>query len=119
MTNITEIVAAQPTPAARKLDAASAQIRAARAGATNGGANGTADASLEAARGFEAVFLTQLVDSMFAGLETNGYFGGGHAEKMWRGFLVEHIAEAFAERGGVGIADAVRAQIVQMSERTE
>ena len=75
------------------------------------------DAAQEAAKGFESVFLTQLVDSMFAGLETSGYFGGGNAEKLWRGFLVEHIAEAFAERGGVGIADAVKAQIIQLSEQ--
>lgn len=107
MTSIGEITAATPAPATRKLDMAAASVRAATG----------PDAAQEAAKGFESVFLTQLVDSMFAGLETSGYFGGGNAEKLWRGFLVEHIAEAFAERGGVGIADAVKAQIIQLSER--
>lgn len=114
MTSIGEITAAPPAPATRKLDMAAASLRAAKAG--TGAANGP-DAAREAAKGFESVFLTQLVDSMFAGLETSGYFGGGNAEKLWRGFLVEHIADAFAERGGVGIADAVKAQIIQLSER--
>lgn len=119
MTTITEITAASPTPAARKLEAAAASVRAAQTGEASALARpGAAPNSAEdAAKGFEAVFLTQLVDSMFAGLETSGYFGGGNAEKLWRGFLVEHIAEAFAEQGGVGIADAVRAQIIQLSER--
>lgn len=107
MTSIGEITAATPAPATRKLDMAAASVNAAN----------SPDAAQEAAKGFESVFLTQLVDSMFAGLETSGYFGGGNAEKLWRGFLVEHIAEAFAERGGVGIADAVKAQIIQLSER--
>ncbi|MEO1656244.1 MAG: rod-binding protein [Pseudomonadota bacterium] len=70
----------------------------------------------KAAEGFEAVFLTQFVSSMFQGLETDGLFGGGSGEKMWQGFLTQHIAEAFAERGGIGIADMVLQQINQSSE---
>lgn len=70
----------------------------------------------EAAEGFEAVFLTQFVSSMFEGIDTNGLFGGGQAEKMWQGFLTQHIAEAFAERGGIGIADMVMQQINHSSE---
>ena len=70
----------------------------------------------KAAEGFEAVFLTQFVSSMFQGIDTDGLFGGGSAEKMWQGFLTQHIAEAFAERGGIGIADMVLQQINQSSE---
>ena len=70
----------------------------------------------KAAEGFEAVFLTQFVSSMFQGLETDRLFGGGSGEKMWQGFLTQHIAEAFAERGGIGIADMVLQQINQSSE---
>ncbi|MEM6747960.1 MAG: rod-binding protein [Pseudomonadota bacterium] len=76
----------------------------------------SADDAKKAAEGFEAVFLTQFVSSMFQGLETDGLFGGGNGEKMWQGFLTQHIAEAFAERGGIGIADMVLQQINQSSE---
>lgn len=107
LTNIASVSAQPPAPSERRLNAAAASLNAAAA---------SPEAAREAAKGFEAVFLTQLVDSMFAGVSTDGYFGGGSAEKLWRGFLVEHIADAFAERGGVGIADAVMAQIVQLSE---
>lgn len=73
----------------------------------------------KAAEGFEAVFLNQFVASMFEGIKTDGLFGGGQGEKMWQGFLVEHIADAFAERGGIGIADMVTREILKNSEGAE
>lgn len=78
-----------------------------------------ADKATEAAQQFESVFLSQLFSMMFSGVGTDGMFGGGAGEKMWRGFLVDHIADAYAERGGLGVASAVTAQIIEMSERTE
>ncbi|MCQ8185506.1 rod-binding protein [Parvularcula maris] len=77
------------------------------------------DEAREAAEGFEAVFLNQFVDTMFSGMKTDGLFGGGNAEKMWQGFLVQHIADAFAARGGIGIADMVMAEINRISELPE
>lgn len=76
----------------------------------------TPDEVRKAAEGFEAVFLNQFVATMFEGLETDGMFGGGQGEKMWQGFLVQHIADAFAARGGIGIADMVAREILQSSE---
>lgn len=73
----------------------------------------------EAAQQFESVFLSQLFSMMFSGVGTDDLFGGGAGEKMWRGFLIDHIADAYAERGGLGIASAVTAQIIEMSEPTE
>lgn len=109
MNEIENINALKPVSAERRVDQAASRLEAARASQSPDGAR-------EAAKSFEAVFLTQIVDAMFTGVDTDGYFGGGSAEKIWRGFLVEHIADAFAERGGVGIADAVMAQIIQLSE---
>lgn len=111
MTDASNLVT-PPVSAKRSIDQAASLINAARAGQSP-------DTAREAAKGFEAVFLSQIVDAMFTGVDTDGYFGGGSAEKMWRGFLVEHIADAFAERGGVGIADAVLGQIIQLSERQD
>lgn len=70
----------------------------------------------KAAEGFEAVFLNQFVGTMFEGMKTDGLFGGGAGEKMWQGFLVQHIADAFAQRGGIGIADMVMREITQSTE---
>ena len=73
----------------------------------------------KAAEGCEAVFLNQFVASMCEGIKTDGRFGGGQGEKMWQGFLVEHIADAFAERGGIGIADMITREILKNSEGAE
>lgn len=72
----------------------------------------------KAAEGFEAVFLNQFVSSMFEGMKTDGLFGGGQGEKMWQGFLVQHIADAFAARGGIGVADMVAREILKNAEGT-
>jgi Rod binding domain-containing protein len=77
------------------------------------------DEARKAAEGFEAVFLNQFVDTMFSGMKTDGMFGGGNAEKMWQGFLVQHIADAFAARGGIGIADMVMAELSRTAELPE
>ena len=77
------------------------------------------DNAKEAAEQFESVFLSQLFNMMFSGVKTDGMFGGGTGEQMWRTFLVDHIADAYAERGGIGISNAVMAQIIQMSESAE
>ena len=73
----------------------------------------------KAAKEFEAVFLNQFVGTMFEGMETDGMFGGGPGEKMWQGFLVQHISDSFAERGGIGIADMVIQQLTQDAEVPE
>ena len=73
----------------------------------------------KAAQEFEAVFLNQFVGTMFEGMKTDGMFGGGAGEKMWQGFLVQHIADSFAERGGIGIADMVVQQLTQDAEVPE
>lgn len=105
-----------PGASARRMEAASAALSASKDGPPT-------DAAMEKARaaaeGFEAVFLAQMMGAMFEGIESNGLFGGGAGEEMWRGFFVEHVAEAHAKRGGLGIADAVMAQIIQTSENIE
>lgn len=104
---MTDPVSLPPVPSVtdRGLEAAARTIKTARA-----------DKADEAAKGFEAVFLTHFVDSMLSGLKADGMFGGGSGEKMWRGFLAEHIADAYAEKGGIGIADIVRAQVLRSTE---
>ena len=70
----------------------------------------------ETATNFEAMFLGQMLQPMFQGIETNGMFGGGHAEKVWRGLLVDEMGKEIAKSGGIGIADAVMRQMISMQE---
>ncbi len=70
----------------------------------------------EGAESFESFFLTQVLDTMFAGIETDGPFGGGGAEKQWRSMLNEQFANAIAKSGGIGIADQLYRQILAIQE---
>lgn len=97
-----------PSVAGRGLSSATAGL--------HGSATQSAQKAEDAAKGFEAVFLSHFVDAMLSGLKADGMFGGGTGEKMWRGFLAEHIADAYAEQGGIGIADIVKAQVLRSTE---
>ncbi len=65
---------------------------------------------------FEAVFLGQVLKPMFATVRTDGPFGGGFGEDMWRSLQVDEFGKAIARSGGIGIADAVLRQILEMQE---
>ena len=70
----------------------------------------------KAAVEFEAVFLSQMLAPMFEQLETDGLFGGGSGERMYRSLLVQEYGRALAANGGVGIADAVTRQVLALQE---
>lgn len=70
----------------------------------------------EAAEKFEAVFVNTMLESMFAGIETDGLFGGGHGEKVYRSMLNEQYANQIAKSGGIGIADQLYAEMIKFQE---
>jgi peptidoglycan hydrolase FlgJ len=66
------------------------------------------------AKQFERMFITQMLQPMFSGIETGGPFGGGQGEEVFRPMLLDQYADAVARGGGVGIADAVMKEILRM-----
>ena len=70
----------------------------------------------QVAEDFEAFFLSQFLQPMFADLSAEKPFGGGMAEEMWRPLQVDEYGKAMARAGGVGIADAVLKQILILQE---
>ncbi len=68
------------------------------------------------AEDFEAMFLAQMLQPMFAGLDTEGPFGGGNAERIYRSLLVQEYGKALASRGGIGLADAVAQEMIRLQE---
>ena len=72
-----------------------------------------------AAEKFEAFFLSQFLDSMFAGVRTDGMFGGGNAENFYRSMMTQEYGKTIAAAGGVGIADAVYRSIIQIQEQEQ
>lgn len=73
----------------------------------------------EAAQGFEAFFLSQMLSHMFAGLEADPLFGGGHGEEVWKSLMIDEYAKATARKGGIGIADHVMTVMLQAQEAAD
>jgi len=65
---------------------------------------------------FETMVLSNLLRPMFEGLETDGMFGGGNGEEMFRSFYIDAVAQQVVRSGGLGIADQVQKQLLALQE---
>ncbi len=88
----------------------------ANAAASSASALQNKDSAKEAAQDFEAFFLSRMCESMFDGVSTDGIFGGGQAEKVYRSLLLNEYGKIMAQNGGIGVADYVMDAIIQMQE---
>ena len=68
------------------------------------------------AEDFEAFFLSQMLQPLFADLNTEAPFGGGPGEEVWRSLQVSEYGKGIAKSGGIGIADMVYAEILKSQE---
>lgn len=78
------------------------------------GAKQTVD---QAAKDFEAVFISQMFEQMWAEVPTDGAFGGGSGEKIFRSLMIQEMGKQIANQGGIGLADSVRREMIAMQER--
>jgi peptidoglycan hydrolase FlgJ len=68
-------------------------------------------------RDFEAMFLSNMLQPVFAGIKSSkGFFGGGHAEDTFQSMMVDEYGKTMAKAGGVGIAKMVYDQILKLQE---
>ena len=67
----------------------------------------------EAAQDFEAVFISEMLKPMFEGIETQAPFGGGKGEEVFRSILLQEYGKSIAKQGGIGLADAVKAELIK------
>jgi Rod binding domain-containing protein len=82
----------------------------------NQAANKASGGTSRLAQDFEAVFLTNMLEEMFAGLEDEDPFGGGAGSSTWRSLQTEEFARVIAEAGGIGLADHVQRQLIALQE---
>jgi peptidoglycan hydrolase FlgJ len=80
------------------------------------GAAKNAAAADKAAKEFEAVFIGQMVSTMFEGVKSDGPFGGGYGETVFRSLMIEQYSKTIAEQGGFGLADQVKREILRLQE---
>lgn len=70
------------------------------------------------AKEFEAIMLTEFLKPMFDSAKAPSLFGGDNAEQsIFGGMLQEKYAEAISERGGIGIADHVKAALISIQSQ--
>ncbi len=67
-----------------------------------------------AAREFEAVFIAQMLKPMFDGIETEGMFGGGKGEEIFRGMMIEEYGKAIAAQDITGIQTQVANKLIEL-----
>ncbi len=53
------------------------------------------------------MFLSNMFQEMFTGVDGDGPIGGSGALKVWRSFAIDQYAKNFAKAGGIGIAPMV------------
>lgn len=68
----------------------------------------------KAAKEFEAMLIGQLMQPMFSSLQTDGMFGGGSGEEMFRPMLIEQYAQGIGKAGGIGLADSIAREMMRL-----
>ena len=68
------------------------------------------------AQQFEGVFITQFLGEMFSGVSTDGPFGGGQGEEMFRSLMLDEYGKQIAAQGGFGLSDAIQRELLKTQE---
>jgi peptidoglycan hydrolase FlgJ len=69
------------------------------------------------AKDFEQMALSQMLAMMETETDmSDSMFGGGAAERAFKPFLTQEYARGFSERGGIGIATAVKREMLRLQE---
>lgn len=75
-----------------------------------------AAAAKKAAKEFESVFISQFVGAMFEGISTDGPFGGGQGEAMFRSLMLDQYGKQISDRGGFGLSDSITKALLKHQE---
>ena len=75
------------------------------------------DEAQRVGREFEQMFLSQMLQPMFEGIEPDKNFGGGYAEKTMRSLQLDEFAKGMAKSGGIGLSNAIARDIIRMQEK--
>lgn len=78
----------------------------------------TADASKarKVSQQFEGVLISEMLNDMFAGVKTDGMFGGGAGEDMFRTLMIDEYGKQVAKQGGLGLSDHITRELLKRQE---
>jgi Rod binding domain-containing protein len=68
------------------------------------------------AKQFEGGFISEFMGQMFEGISTDGEFGGGEGEEMFRSLLTDEYGKQIEAGGGFGLSDAITRQLLHVQE---
>src|ERR1700743_2887749 len=71
----------------------------------------------KAGKEYESVFVSQFLGSMFEGISTDGPFGGGPGEEMFRSMMIDEYGKQFENQGGFGLSSAITRQLLTEQEK--
>jgi flagellar protein FlgJ len=71
----------------------------------------------QASEKFVGMFMSQMFGQMFSGVGTNGLFGGGPGEEMFKSVLIDEYGKAAAKQGGVGMTDQIMRALIAQQEK--
>lgn len=105
-----------PQAIAQRVSAAAANLAGPAPSAAAGARDPRARARAQAEE-FEAVLLNTMFQSMYTGIGEEGPLGNATGVGVWRSFLTEEHAKAFAKAGGIGLADHVYRALLDQQEK--
>lgn len=118
MTDTAAPIAAATYSPTREQQAGAAQALAKQNAQAHAHAKSALEAKIDtAASNFESMFMSQMMQFVWSGAGATGAdenFGGGHAEEMWRGMLVDQFGSIASKTGNLGIADKVKAEMLRI-----
>ena len=71
----------------------------------------------KAAKQYEGVFISEFLGSMFEGIPTDGPFGGGPGEGMFRSMMIDEYGKQIEQQGGFGLSSAITRQLLTEQEK--
>ena len=73
-----------------------------------------------AAMEFEAMFMSEMLNHMFAGVDVDPMFGGGSGEKMWRGMMVQEYGKVMAKgANNIGLSDHIQKAMIDLQQKMQ
>jgi flagellar protein FlgJ len=76
-------------------------------------------AATKAAKAYEGIFVSEFLGSMFEGISTDGPFGGGQGEQMFRSLMLDEYGKQIVSRGGFGLSSAITRSLLAHQETAQ
>jgi len=74
----------------------------------------------DTAKEFEAMFLSEMMNHMFAGIDVDPMFGGGSGEQMFRGMMIQEYGKMMSRtHSGIGLADHIQKAMIDIQQKLQ